>query len=179
MAGFDTGEGMPPVLDYRDLPHVWNAGFYRMDVPRLKAVLAPGTQLVLGNIAETVSQWVPPHLVGFVSFDLDYYSSTKNAFRLFDNGDANSRLPRVYCYFDDLMWPQHACHNPWVGELCAIREFNESHDHIKLAPIHMLRHMRVHPAAWNDSMYALHDFHHPLYCRNITPEGERHTQLPL
>jgi hypothetical protein len=30
--GFDTGESMPEAADYRDLPHVWGRGFYKMDV---------------------------------------------------------------------------------------------------------------------------------------------------
>lgn len=29
--GFDSGEGMPSPTDYRDLPHVWSKGFYKMD----------------------------------------------------------------------------------------------------------------------------------------------------
>ena len=27
VVGFDGGEGLPPPVDYRDLPHVWNAGY--------------------------------------------------------------------------------------------------------------------------------------------------------
>ena len=40
---------------------------------------------------------------------------------------------------------------------------------MKLCPIHMLRHTLPHPSAWHDQMYVLHDFHHPLYCINVTP----------
>ena len=76
-------------------------------------------------------------------------------------------------------WPDHALHNEWVGELCAIREFNDEHGTKKLCPIHMLRHTRVHPSAWNEQMYALHDFEHPLYCRHVTSAGAQNSQLPL
>ena len=31
VVGFDTGEGMPAASDYRDLPHIWSKGFYKMD----------------------------------------------------------------------------------------------------------------------------------------------------
>ncbi len=179
VAGFDSGQGMPAPTDYRDLPHVWDKGFYKMDVSQLKAKLLPGTELVLGNIAETLSSWTPKGSIGFVAFDLDYYSSTRTALSLFESGETNSRLPRVYCYFDDLRWPVHACHNEFVGELCAIRMFNEEHDAMKICPIHMLRHTRIHQSAWNDQMYVLHDFHHPLYCKNITLSGEQYTQLPM
>jgi hypothetical protein len=179
VAGFDSGLGMPDPVDYRDLPHVWGRGFYRMDVPKLKAKLSPGTDLIIGDIAKTIPTWVPTGSIGFVVFDLDYYSSTKNALQLFENDDTNTRLPRTYCYFDDLRWPEHACHNDYMGELCAIREFNEEHEHKKLCPIHMLRHTRVHQEPWNEQMYVLHDFRHPLYGKNISPSGDSYTQMPL
>ena len=38
--GFDTGEGMPAAVDYRDLPHVWERGYYKMDVEKLKKRLS-------------------------------------------------------------------------------------------------------------------------------------------
>jgi hypothetical protein len=179
VTGFDSGQGMPAPTDYRDLAHVWDTGFYKMDFPKLKAKLSPGTELILGDIGDTTPSWKPKGSIGFVAFDLDYYSSTKRAFRLFENDDPNTRLPRSFCYFDDLMWPEHAYHNEYVGELCAIREFNQEHEYKKISPIHMFRHTRVHPAPWNEQMYVLHDFKHPLYCKNITPAGERHTQIPL
>lgn len=172
VVGFDSGQGMPEAADYRDLPHVWGEGFYPMDESKLRSRLSNTTELVIGDVAETVGLWLkrePFVPVGFVSFDLDYYSSTRNALALFEAPEHALRLPRVYCYFDDIVWPPHACHNEYVGELCAIREFNESHESLKLCPIHMLRHMRAHPDPWNEQMYVLHDFEHQLYCKNITP----------
>src|SRR5271154_5087730 len=50
--GFDTGEGLPPPEDYRDLPYHWQSGFYKMDLPRLKARLR-SAQIVLGDLRET------------------------------------------------------------------------------------------------------------------------------
>lgn len=179
VAGFDSGQGMPPPADYRDLAHVWDQGFYAMDVPKLKARLSPGTELVLGDIGDTLPSWAHKRRIGFVAFDLDYYSSTKKAFRLFESNDPDTLLPRTHCYFDDLFWPERACHNQYAGELCAIREFNQEHEYKKIDPIHLLRHTRVHPAAWNDQMYVFHDFKHPLYCQNITPSGDHHRQLAL
>lgn len=178
--GFDSGEGMPAPLDYRDLPHVWGQGFYKMDVEKLKAKLSTA-ELILGDIRETIPSWLArcAFPIGFVAFDLDYYSSTKSAFRVFESSEA-VRLPRIYCYFDDLIWPEHACHNEFTGELCAIREFNEMSDGgKKICPIHMLAHTRVRPASWNEQMYVMHDFRHPLYCKNITPSGDANTQMPL
>lgn len=170
---------MPPPIDYRDLPHVWSQGFYKMDQTKLKARLSTA-ELVLGDIRETIPEWLArcKFPIGFVAFDLDYYSSTSSAFRLFDSPQGSSHLPRVYSYFDDTIWPEHACHNQFTGELLAISEFNRAPDR-KLCPLHLLRHMRVHPDGWNDEMYVMHDFNHPLYCRSVTLSGDQHTQLPI
>jgi hypothetical protein len=178
--GFDAGEGMPNPEGYRDLPHVWDVGFYKMDADALRSKLKTA-KLVLGQVGETIPAFVraggfPP--IGFIVFDLDYYSSTKRAFALLE-GSPETRLPRTYCYFDDIMWPVTACHNEWVGELCAIREFNLEHETQKLAPIHMLQYTLPHAAPWQEQMYVMHDFTHPLYCTNLTEKTESHTQRPL
>ncbi len=178
--GFDSGSGMPEAADYRDLPHVWAKGFYTMDVDALKPRLT-NAQLIIGDVAQTSSAWAArPGIapIGFIAFDLDYYSSTVSALRVFDAPE-QSRLPRVFCYFDDIIWPTYACHNEFVGELLAIREFNAANFHRKLCPFHLLRHMRLIPAGWNDQIYVLHDFAHPLYCVNITQKNNLPTQQSL
>lgn len=169
---------MPAAADYRDLPHVWSEGFYAMDEPKLKPKLQAGTELVIGDIRETLATWKPRSPIAFIAFDLDYYSSTRAALTVFDR-PAHERLPRIYSYFDDIMWPEYACHNERIGELCAIREFNDTHPDKSLAPIHMFSHMRPHKLPWNDKMYVFHDFTHPLYCRNLTRNGARYRQLPI
>lgn len=179
VVGFDSGQGMPMPEGYKDLPYVWGEGYYKMDVAKLKAQLAPTTNLIIGDIAHSVPSWIPEAPIGFIAFDLDYYSSTRAALRLIERPDCASRLPRVYCYFDDVRTPEHACHNEYIGELCAIREFNLENEQTKLCPIHLLRHSRVHQEPWNDQMYAMHDFRHPLYCRNVTPAGASFRQKPL
>jgi hypothetical protein len=178
--GFDTGEGMPAPRDYRDVPFIWGAGFYKMDPQRLKAQLR-SAQLVLGDIRTTAPALLEKgglDPIGFVAFDLDYYSSTRDAFQIFGGG-SDTRMPRIYTYLDDIIWPETACHNPYIGVLCAVREFNETHENQKLCPIHMLNHMLPHPAAWHEQIYVLHDFQHPLYPVNITPAAAAQTQLPL
>jgi hypothetical protein len=177
--GFDGGTGMPAPADHRDLPYVWGEGFYRMDEAELRARLKQAT-LIIGNVLSTVPAFLTTlkHPLGFVAFDLDYYSSTRQAFALFD-GLHQTRLPRVYCYFDDIFWPEHACHNEYIGELCAIRDFNSERGAMKLAPLHLLRHMKPHPAPWHDQIYVLHDFSHPLYATNITPADDKFRQRAL
>ncbi len=179
--GFDTGEGMPETSDYRDLPHVWAKGFFKMDVPALQARLA-SAKLLIGDVSETVPTWTgsPDRLpIGFIAFDLDYYSSTVKAFSVF-KGPSESRLPRVLCYFDDIVVPERAFYNEGTGELLAIREFNEANRSRKIFPIHLLRNIRMVPQPWNDQMYVMHDFEHPKYCVNITPKDSAgSTHLPL
>lgn len=166
--GFDMGEGLPPPQDYRDLPYAWQTGQFKMDVAALNARLKK-TNLVLGNVEETVptfregGNFAP---IGFISFDLDYYSSTAHALRILEGGFKHI-LPRVYCYFDDIIGPDHELHSEFAGELLAISEFNQRHTTRKLAPIHGLAYKRILPAAWNDAMMVLHAFDHPLYSRYL------------
>jgi len=168
--GFDTGEGLPGATDYRDLPYVWGKGYYRMDEAKLRDQLRADTELVIGNVRDTIQTLARiANPIGFASFDMDYYSSTKHALAAFDLPQS-TRMPRVYCYFDDILYPEFACHNPWTGELCAIREFNEEHSDMKLCPFHSLQWLRPHPEPWNDQIYVLHDFHHPLYSVNLMKE---------
>ena len=177
--GFDTGQGMPVATDYRDLPYVWGSGFYKMDQDRLKAQLRPDTHLILGDVTQTVRQVLETSpAIGFISFDLDYYHSTKGALTAFDLPHS-TRLPRVYCYFDDILFPEYACHNPSTGELCAIREFNEERTNVKLHPLHLLRWMRPHAEPWNDQIYVLHDFQHPLYSVNLMVKLGHNHEKPL
>jgi hypothetical protein len=174
--GFDAEKGLPKPIDFRDLPHVWEQGDYQMDVAKLKAKLSTA-KLVLGNVSQTVIPFLesggfPP--IGFVSFDLDYYSSTVAALKIFE-GAASTRLPRVCCYFDDMIWPEDACHNEFAGEFLAIREFNEQHESMKLCKLNNLRWMMPYADAWQEEIYYLHDFSHPLYTKKLTPPE----QLPL
>jgi hypothetical protein len=181
VTGFDSGIGMPEPVDYRDLPHVWGKGFYAMEPAKLRSALSPSTELVIGDLGETLPTWLarPDRFpLGFVSFDLDYYSSTVAAFDIFQT-NTSTRLPRVFCYFDDIIWPETACHNEFTGELCAIREFNERYDSKKITPLHLLRRIRLHNEAWSDQIYVFHDFQHPQYCVNVTPDTPRARQLPL
>ena len=176
--GFDTGEGMPEILDYRDLPYVWQKGFFKMDVERLKARLKKA-KLILGDVKDTIktfSKKESPAPIGFISFDLDYYSSTTEAFQLF-NETNTLFLPRVFCYFDDCIGYDWELHSEFTGELLAIKEFNNKNETRKLAKINGLRYKRFFESLWNEEMYVLHRFDHHLYCQPINPRKD--WQMPL
>lgn len=169
--GFDTGTGMTPPQDYRDMPYRFREGNYRMDEAALRARLGRA-KLVLGDVAETVPEFLSCHdpaPVGFVSFDLDYYSATMAAFRLFD-GDHAAFLPRLQIYFDDIIGYELSSYNRFVGELAAIDDFNASRAEMKLAPAMAPRRFVLN-LPWYHQIYLLHRFTHPLYSRYVSGAG--------
>jgi hypothetical protein len=169
--GFDLGEGLPPPRDYRDLPYLYAPGFYRMDQTPLRARLQR-SQLVLGDVADTVPAFLArtPPPIGFVAFDLDYYSSTSVALGMFEAEFARY-LPRVLCYFDDIANEQ-ALQTEHTGELLAVREFNERHPSIKIDRISGFEHSRIIRDVWNVKMFVCHFFAHPRYNTHIVKEAE-------
>jgi hypothetical protein len=166
--GFDTGTGMPASSEPRDAPWLIEPSYFEMDEDALRARLT-SAELVLGDVRETVATWsADEHApIGFVAFDLDYYSSTVEAFQVLE-GDANRMLPRVPCYFDDLFGYGFT---EYTGELEAIAEFNRSHDQRKIGKIHGLR-FELPPdefqEQWHEKLYVVHLFDHPRYAE---PEG--------
>jgi hypothetical protein len=176
--GFDNGTGLPPPVDYRDLPYVWRPGFYRMDVNALRGRLKKA-RLVLGDVSDTVQDFVRAHSpapIGAVFIDLDFYSSTRDALKIFDAA-STCMLPRVFCYFDDVISCEDTFFSDRVGELLAIREYNETHSTRQLARIAGFPHSRAIPAQWNDQIYVHHSFDHPDYTTYVHPDRDR--QLPL
>lgn len=158
--GFDTGTGLTKPQDYRDLPQLWKQGDYSMDVPLLRSRLQRA-KLELGPVAETVPAFLTrsPAPIGFIAFDLDLYSSTMDAFKVLE-GDAACLMPRVVCYFDDIIGYSHG---DFSGERLAISDFNAQHEQRKISPIYGLRPVLGVPGAWLEMMYMFHDFNHPRY----------------
>lgn len=163
--GFDSGTGLPQESDYRDLPYVWRKGLYQMDEAAVRAQLSRA-ELVLGDVKTTVPHFLAgglPGPIGFISFDLDYYSSTVSAFRIFDGADSVI-LPRVACYFDDInSWNQcYPCED--VGELLAIREFNDAPGrHHRIRPLSCLAGGLPFSSAWAEQVWMYHRFDHIQY----------------
>jgi hypothetical protein len=163
--GFDTGTGLPPPVDHRDVPNMLWSGRFAMDHEALRRRLGSAS-LVLGPIDETLPTFLQaePPPAAFVSVDVDFYSSTVHTLRLLD-AHSDRLLPRVYCYFDDILGYTYSDCN---GELLAIAEFNAAHSRQQICKIHGLRY-RVHQSLrdklWLDCMYIAHMFNHPLYAK--------------
>jgi hypothetical protein len=162
--GFDSGRGLPAPLDHRDAPYLIGAGDFSMDEERLRTRLRRAT-LHLGPVAETVAAFVtaghPP--VAFAAFDLDYYSSTRDALALLA-APPERLMPRLLAYFDDILG------YPWGmtnGPRPAIAEFNSEHGAKRL--VDELRGLRyVVPATefharWTEAMFLVHVLDHPRY----------------
>lgn len=69
--GFDTASGLPPSQDYRDLPYVWPAGSFAMDVERLRERLGSRATLKIGDVRDTARSFRPDPSapLGAVMFD--------------------------------------------------------------------------------------------------------------
>lgn len=161
--GFDTGSGMPAPSDPRDAPFLIEPAYFDMDEAALRSRLT-SAQLVLGPVGETVPEWSrSEHApIGFIAFDLDYYSSTVEALRVLD-GDPGGLLPRVPCYFDDTFgygWTE------FMGVHAAIDEFNAANERRKIGKILGLRFelpQEEFHLPWHEKLYVLHQFDHPRY----------------
>lgn len=177
VVGFDTGIGMPAPIDYRDLPESFQAGDFPMDVERLKRALPDFAELVIGDIGDTVPEFLrSPSVetpIGFVAVDVDYYSSAKKALRVLQ-GPAQCYIPIVPVYLDDIGVDGS---NPWTGELLAVGEFNRENDLRKIAPFTLLRSRRIFKnTQWIDRMFAAHIHDHAL--RSQTRRKQSQTILP-
>ena len=153
--GFDTGAGMPPPTSYRDHPELYQKGNFPMRRDILERSLPPNAQLVIGEVRATVGPFLQQVSaaapIGFVSINVDYYSSTREALSVFD-GRAEQYLPRTMVYLDDL---EHPSHNSWCGERLAIREFSDEHDLRKIEQHAFLRSYRIfRNARWIGHVYA-------------------------
>ena len=158
IVGFDSGRGMPSPVDFRDHPDLYSTGDFPMNVPLLQNNLPSNVQLLLGDVSRTVEPFLNDfsgmYPIGFISFDLDYYSSTISALEILTDSNAEKYLPRVPVYFDDI---SEESHNPWAGEQLAIKEFNERSGSRKLAQIEFIQNNRIFKNAWwLRQMYFMH-----------------------
>jgi len=156
VAGFDTGSGPPSTNgDYRDHPDKWIEGDFPMDEKWLRGRLLPGTELILGDVRQTVTEFVDQQRcpLGFLAMDLDLYSSTKHALEILRL--PNRRMLRqVFLYFDDIIGTEY---HRFAGERLAIEDFNSESQWVKIDHWNALcgRIFRDYP--WVQKMYVAHD----------------------
>jgi hypothetical protein len=156
--GFDAGGGLPALCgDYRDHPDQWRPSDYRMDEHALRQRLSDRTTLIIGDIKATLPDFVaqrkaPP--VGFVSVDVDLYSSTVDTLKLFTL-PGKRMLRRVPMYFDDT---DFVFNHRFAGEFLAIEEFNRAQDRVKIDIWRGIwKNRPFSESPWLRNMYMAHD----------------------
>ncbi len=170
--GFDTGEGLPEPVDYRDLPYHWKKGFYSMNQKNLRDKLKK-SKLIIGNIDETSLNFFKDHNpspIGAVIHDFDFYSSTKTALKMM-NDNERFFLPRVFSYFDDTIGNELELYNDYTGERLAINEFNKINNNIKICTPYHLRALK--PEVWHYQIWICHFFKHSKYNDFVSNEVQK------
>lgn len=172
IVGFDTGAGVPRPQGYRDHPEIWSEGQFMHDKDALAAQLPGNARILYGDVKETVPRFCSrlrkEKPIGFVSLDLDYYSSTKNGLGIFLSA-AEYYLPAVLMYVDDI--ERLLTYNRYCGEMLAMREFNQENDHRKIErkPVRVDRKRKY----WHRQIYCCHVLDHPIRQSATTPLGGR------
>lgn len=180
LTGLDTGKGMPAPVDYRDHPDCYGPGDFPMDFVKLQAALPANTTLVLGELSETMPAWIKKNSngapIGYVVIDVDYYSSSVEALKIFE-GPATTCLPLAIVYLDDI---HYHIHNSWCGELLAVREFNDRNELRKIEKHPLLPYWRVFKRApWLEHIFFLHVLDHPARAKADSSRAVAILQNPL
>lgn len=154
---------MPSPVDYRDHPDLYLKGDFPMMFDILRENLPNNAKLVIGNVKETISSQLDlidmDSPIGFISFDLDYYSSTKDALSILRDKDPLKYLPTIAVYLDDISLIPH---NEYAGALLAVEEFNKESALRKICVPHFLEKERIFKnPRWIKQMRYVHIMDHP------------------
>lgn len=182
--GMDLGEGLCKPESFRDLPYMWDEGFYKCDYRKLKS-MGLYEYIMFGDVSDTLPELLRDSAlgvharIGFMSFDMDYYSSTKKVLDIISSTNHTKFLPRTPVYFDDTLM---TCQD--TGELRAIHEFNQISDAFKIHPNEL--EPEFLSLKWRNWLYlakkimTLHFFNNEEY---VSPEyyekAQGNSQLPL
>jgi len=175
VVGFDTGKGLPKPMDYRDHPEKYLDGdCVPIDLVKLKSNLPDKTKIYFGDVNDSIIEFEKDLLdgdyIGFISHDFDYFSSTKDAFTIFDLSQVNF-IPRTVMYFDDI---QDIDDHEFAGELLAIKDFNSINKKRKIVELNQLRYTRIFKnSVWLKQMFWYMDFNNPYFSYDFQKDRER------
>jgi hypothetical protein len=128
-----------------------------MDEAALRVRLTKRTTLIIGNVMDTAPEFFAryqPPPIGFISFDMDLYSSTRDALRIFAVPEKRM-LRHVPLYFDDI---EFIFNHRFAGELLAIDEFNQEGHAVKIDRWYGVKTGRPFPErSFLDKLYVAHD----------------------
>ena len=144
-----------------------------MDYEKLNSKLK-NTKLIIGDVKNTIKDFFinnNPPPIGVILNDLDYYSSTKDSFEIFNQSEERFFLPRIFCYFDDVIGTEKEMYGINNGELLAIEEFNKENDNKKINLNQNLLNTNFY---YRLQIYYFHNFIHKDYNKFIY-ENEQST----
>lgn len=163
--GFDLGDGHPDYdSDPRDRLYELSKGDYPFD-KKINLEKLEISELILGDVKNTITNFAKSRKIdnapiGFISFDLGLYTSTKNALKLLEE-DNKYFLPRTFLYFDN---------NYFVldneGDRLAVKEFNENNKKQICSINEMAEQLSLSWKKWlflGSRIYTLSDQEHPKF----------------
>ena len=174
--GFDSGEGLTEITGYKDHPEIWSKGDYPMfNKQELVGKLQGRAELIIGDIRDTLQGFVgsleSEAPLGFISIDVDIYSSAKYALGCL-LGRAELYNPAVSVYLDDV---RTFFSNRWCGELVAVEEFNGENQWRKIDIDRTLPGRRPErEQGWFEQMYVCHVLDHDARMR---ADSKRSTKI--
>jgi len=172
--GFDSMSGLPETKDYRDQIYFWPPGLFNVTSDKFLKKLKV-TTIVMGDVSSTTHSFIEvykPAKIGFISFDLDYYSSTKQSLGIF-NFDESQYLPRVECYMDDTGSFELLSASSHTGVFAALSEFNGKSDKRKILKKEDVGRLRKLPGNWFQASYVAHFFNHHQYNTSVFTDSQQ------
>lgn len=135
--GFDSFEGLPELGGSEDHNEIWEEGQYKSSSTYDEMVekFEDKATLIKGDVKDTVKEFLLDRLdinypIGFISLDLDLYSSSKSGLKILEDVNPNKYIPTVTMIVDDQDFL--ITYNDWCGEGLAIKEFNDENEFRKI-----------------------------------------------
>ena len=160
--GFTLEKGLSAPEGYKDLPYWFAQGYFSTDKEKLFKKIKK-SKIIFGDVKETTTDFFKkynPAPLGVIFNDLDYFSSTLNSFNIF-NSETKNYLPRIFCYFDDIVGSENEMYGEFTGELAAINEFNKINENKKIFLNQNL--VCQSNEVWRYQIYYYHNFVHEKY----------------
>lgn len=164
--GFDSGKGLPSSNHKRDVKYKWSNSDYKINkyynISKIKNI-----KLIVGNVKKTIKEFIKIKFdqepVGFISFDMDYFTSTTDSFKIFKASQKNF-IPRPILYFDDFVLTSE-----FEGEYLAINNFNKKNKDCKISSIgELAEQMSIYWKKWiflAKRLKTFTNFKHKLYSK--------------
>jgi len=135
--GFDSFEGIPDLKGFEDHNELWKKGQYKCKHTYEKMVknFKNKATLIKGDVENTITPFLDEILDinfpnGFISLDLDLYTSSRSGLKILEDTNSNKYIPTVTMIVDDQDYL--ITYNNWCGEGKAIKEFNNENKYRKI-----------------------------------------------